>query len=72
MAKYRLEKNRKKSVNCEVLYENLNGYIVRFDNGMIKNVKKSNVYALDKIDEAVLDDIRAGLSNFGIRVADTG
>ena len=71
MAKYRLEKNRKKSVNCEVLYENLNGYIVRFDNGMIKNVKKSNVYALDKIDEAVLDDIRAGLSNFGRRVADT-
>lgn len=70
MAKYRLEKNRKKSVNCEVLHENLNGYIVRFDNGMIKNVKKSNVYALDRIDEAVLDDIRGGLSKFGKQVAD--
>lgn len=70
MAKYRLEKNRKKSVNCEVLHENLNGYIVRFDNGMIKNVKKSNVYAFDKIDEAVLDDIRTGFSKFGRRVAD--
>lgn len=72
MAKYRLEKNRKKSVNCEVLCENLNGYIVRFDNGMIKNVKKSNVYALDRIDEAVLDDVRGGIKKFGRRVADIG
>lgn len=72
MAKYRLEKNHKKSVNCEILHENLNGYIVRFDNGMIKNVKKSNVYALDRIDEAVLDDVRAGISKFGRRVADVG
>lgn len=72
MAKYRLEKNRKKSVNCEVLHENLNGYIVRFDNGMIKNVKKSNVYAFDKIDEAVLDDIRAGFGKIGRRITDAG
>ena len=72
MAKYRLTKNPNKSVNCEILHENLNGYIVRFDNGMIKNVNKKNVYALDRIDEAVLDDIRAGVSKFGRRVADVG
>ena len=74
MAKYRLTKNPNKSVNCEVLNENLNGYIVRFENGMIKNVKKSSVYALDKIDKAVInegviDDVKSGLSKFGKKVA---
>ena len=69
MAKYRLEKNPNKSVGCEVLLENANGYVVRFENGMIKNVKKSNVYDFDKIDEAVIDDIRSGLSKFGKKVA---
>ena len=73
MAKYRLTKNPRKSVNCEVLQENLNGYIVRFDNGMIKNVNKRNVYAFDRIDEAVLnegiiDDVKAGVSKFGKKV----
>ena len=73
MAKYRLTKNPKKSVNCEVLQENLNGYIVRFDNGMIKNVNKKNVYAFDRIDEAVLnegfvDDVKANMSKFGKKI----
>ena len=73
MAKYRLTKNPKKSVNCEVLQENLNGYIVRFDNGMIKNVNKKNVYAFDRIDEAIInegfvDDIKDGMSKFGKKV----
>lgn len=70
MAKYRLTTNPKKSVNCEVLHENNNGYIVRFDNGMIKNVRKSNVYALNKIDEAVIDSVRQGVRKFGDRVID--
>ena len=73
MAKYRLTKNPKKSVNCEVLQENLNGYIVRFDNGMIKNVNKKNVYAFDRIDEAVInegfiDDAKDVVSKFGKKV----
>lgn len=73
MAKYRLTKNPRKSVNCEVLQENLNGYIVRFDNGMIKNVNKRNVYAFDRIDEAVLnegiiDDVNTVVSKFGKKV----
>lgn len=77
MAKYRLTKNPKKSVNCEVLQENLNGYIVRFDNGMIKNVNKKNVYAFDRIDEAVLnesfiDDAKEVVSKFGKKVASVG
>lgn len=77
MAKYRLTKNPRKSVNCEVLQENLNGYIVRFDNGMIKNVNKRNVYAFDRIDEAVLnegfiDDVKDGLSKFGKSVVSVG
>lgn len=72
MAKYRLTKNPRKSVNCEILQENLNGYIVRFDNGMVKNVRKSSVYALDKIDEAMLDDFIGGLKNVGRKVKDFG
>lgn len=77
MAKYRLTKNPKKSVNCEVLQENLNGYIVRFDNGMIKNVNKKNVYAFDRIDEAILnegfiDDAKEVVSKFGKKVVSVG
>jgi hypothetical protein len=36
---------------------------------MIKNVNKDNVYALDKIDEAVIDEFRHGISKFGRKVA---
>jgi len=57
MAKYKL-KNSNNVVNCEILNESANNYIVRFKNGVIQNVPKGRVTNLDKIDEGVLDTVR--------------
>ena len=57
MAKYKL-KNSNNVVNCEILNESANDYIVRFNNGVIQNVPKERVTNLDNIDEGVLDTVR--------------
>ena len=57
MAKYKL-KNSNNVVNCEILNESANDYIVRFNNGVIQNVPKNRVTNLDNIDEGVLDTVR--------------
>lgn len=57
MAKYKL-KNSNNVVNCEVLNESTNDYIVRFKNGVIQNVPKNRVSQLDNIDEGVLNFVR--------------
>ena len=53
MAKYKLKKNSNNVVNCEILNESANDYIVRFNNGVIQNVPKDRVSQLDNIDEGV-------------------
>lgn len=57
MAKYKL-KNSNNVVNCEILNESVNDYIVRFKNGVIQNVPKNRITNLDNIDEGVLDTVR--------------
>jgi hypothetical protein len=57
MAKYKL-RNSNNVVNCEILNESANDYIVRFNNGVIQNVPKDRVSQLDNIDEGVLDTVR--------------
>ena len=57
MAKYKL-KNSNNVVNCEILNESANDYIVRFKNGVIQNVPKNRITNLDNIDEGVLDTVR--------------
>jgi hypothetical protein len=58
MAKYSL--NRTNAVHCSILDENClaNTYTVKFDNGVIKNVPKTRISNLDKIDEGVLDRLK--------------
>ena len=69
MAKYKL-KNSNNYVNCEILNESAGDYIVRFNNGVIKNVSKNRVRDLDKIDEAVLDDVRDAVNKYGRKFID--
>ena len=57
MAKYKL-RNSNYVVNCEILNESANDYVVRFKNGVIQNVPKYRVSQLDNIDEGVLDTVR--------------
>lgn len=58
MAKYSL--NRTNKVHCSILDENClaNTYTVKFDNGIIRNVPKSRVSNLDKLDEGVLSRLK--------------
>lgn len=58
MAKYRLMKGGTQSVNCELLTESLDSYIVRFSNGVVRDVPKENVYSLDEIDKAVIETVK--------------
>lgn len=59
MAKYSLNNN--KSLHCAILDENCiaGTYKVRFNNGTIRNVKKNRVYGLTRLDEGVLDRVKA-------------
>ena len=63
MAKYKLARTSKgmKTVDCAILNENClaNTYLVQFNNGVIKDVPRYDVFDLDKIDEGVLDKLRA-------------
>lgn len=58
MAKYSL--NRTNHVHCSILDENClaNTYTVKFDNGVVRNVPKSKVSRLDRIDEGVLSRLK--------------
>lgn len=58
MAKYSL--NRTNQVHCSILDENClaNTYTVKFDNGVVRNVPKSKVSRLDRIDEGVLSKLK--------------
>lgn len=58
MAKYSL--NRTNRVHCSILDENClaNTYTVKFDNGVVRNVPKSKVSNLDRIDEGVLSRLK--------------
>lgn len=69
MAKYNLSASS--SVNCDILNESDNMYIVRFENCAIQSVDKNRVHSLNDIDEGVLDMARnAGevVSKFGRKV----
>ena len=57
MAKYKL-KNKGRKVNCEVLHESENSYVVKFENGVIQKVPKGRVSELDHIDEAVISAVQ--------------
>ena len=57
MAKYRL-KNKGRKVNCEILHESENSYVVKFNNGVVQKVPKGRVSELDHIDEGVLDTLK--------------
>ena len=76
MAKYVLNytKAGPKTVNCAILDENClsETYTVQFDNGVIKNVEKRKVKALDHIDEAVLDRLKKFAKNLIDRVITAG
>lgn len=76
MAKYVLNytKAGPKTVNCAILDENClsETYTVQFDNGVIKNVEKRKVKALDHIDEAVLDRLKKFASNLVDRIVKVG
>ena len=65
MAKYQL-KNSNRKVDCELLTESENQYVVKFTNGIVQRVPKNRISNLDKIDEGVLDTIR----NAGNRLSD--
>ena len=58
MANYSL--NRTNRVHCSILDENClaNTYTVKFDNGVVRNVPKSKVRNLDRIDEGVLNRLK--------------
>lgn len=58
MANYSL--NRTNKVHCSILDENClaNTYTVKFDNGVVRNVPKSKVSNLDRIDEGVLSRLK--------------
>lgn len=58
MANYSL--NRTNRVHCSILDENClaNTYTVKFDNGVVRNVPKSKVSNLDRIDEGVLSRLK--------------
>ena len=58
MAKYSL--NRTNHVHCSILDENClaNTYTVKFDNGVVRNVPKSKISRLDRIDEGVLSRLK--------------
>ena len=58
MANYSL--NRTNRVHCSILDENClaNTYTVKFDNGVVRNVPKSKVTNLDRIDEGVLNRLK--------------
>lgn len=58
MANYSL--NRTNRVHCSILDENClaNTYTVKFDNGVVRNVPKSKISNLDRIDEGVLDRLK--------------
>jgi hypothetical protein len=58
MANYSL--NRTNRVHCSILDENClaNTYTVKFDNGVVRNVPKSKVSNLDRIDEGVLNRLK--------------
>lgn len=62
MAKYFVNRTSKgtKYANCSVLdYNPLNeSYTVRFDNGILKDVPTRKVSDLDRLDEAVLDNLK--------------
>lgn len=63
MAKYYLNKTNK--VHCRILDENCiaDTYTIKFDNGVIRNVSKSKVTDLDKLDEGILDRLKEVGSN---------
>lgn len=58
MANYSL--NRTTRVHCSILDENClaNTYTVKFDNGVVRNVPKSKISNLDRIDEGVLGRLK--------------
>ena len=58
MANYSL--NRINRVHCSILDENClsNTYTVKFDNGVVRNVPKTKVSNLDRIDEGVLNRLK--------------
>ena len=58
MANYSL--NRTNRVHCSILDENClaNTYTVKFDNGVVRNVPKSKISNLDRIDEGVLSRLK--------------
>lgn len=66
MAKYSLRNGR--TLNCAVLDENYitNTYKVKFSNGLVRNVKKSRVHSLNRLDEGVIDRLKS----FGKKLLD--
>lgn len=58
MAKYSLNNNR--VLDCAILDENCiaGTYKVKFNNGIIRNVKKHRVYGLTRLDEGVLNRVK--------------
>ena len=67
MAKYKL-KNKGRKVNCEILHESENSYVVKFSNGVVQKVPKGRVSELDHIDEGVLDTLKT----FGSKIYGKG
>ena len=74
MAKYRFSTQKNRSINCNILDENLlaNTYTVKFDSGLIKEVPTSRVYDLDHIDEAVLDRLKDFATSLWDRIVKSG
>lgn len=62
MAKYKFGST---GIECKVLFEHAGEYIVKFNNGSKASVSKDKVYDLDKLDEGVLDYIKAGAKKVG-------
>ena len=58
MAKYRLMKGGTQSVDCELLTESVNCYIVRFQNGVVRDVPKDSLYSFDEVDKKVIETVR--------------
>lgn len=75
MARLSLSSDRSSFANCDILNETYDQYVVKFANGAVSMVDKDRVYALNEMDNEVLDTIRntgreigEKISKFGVRM----